>query len=175
MKINKKKVIPTLALIGLTLGATGVSAAEMAKTAHPIRSQEHARHKGKFEDMLKNLTDEQKDAMGKARELHKEGKHEEAMSLIKSSGIVLPEIKDPEQHKERKREFDALIESSDYEAFRQKVADTPMADIIDTQEKFDALVESHSLREDGKHEEAREVLEAAGIKPPKRLMMHPNK
>jgi hypothetical protein len=174
MKINKKKVIPTLALIGLTLGATGVTAAEVAKSSRPIRSEEHARHKGEFRNLFQNLTDEQKEALKKARELHKEGKHEEAMSLITSAGIVLPEIKDPEQHKERKRHFDELIESNDYEAFRQKVADTPMADIIDTQDKFDALVESHELRDEGKYEEAREILEDAGIKPPLRLMKHSN-
>ncbi len=170
MKINKKKVIPTLALIGLTLGATGVTAAEVAKSSRSIRSEEHSRHKGELEDILKNLTDGQRDALEKAHVLRMSGKHAEAKSVITSAGIVLPEIKDPEQHKERKRHFDELIESNDYEAFRQKVAETPMADIIDTQEKFDALVESHELRDEGRYEEAKEVLENAGIKRPQRPM-----
>ncbi len=176
MKINKKKVIPTLALIGLTLGATGVTAAEVAKSSRPIRSEEHSRHKGElkgeFKNLYQNLTAEQKDAIKKAHMLRMSGKYAEAKSVITSAGIVLPEIKDPEQHKERKRHFDELIESNDYEAFRQKVAETPMADIIDTREKFDALVESHELREAGKLEEAREALEDAGIKRPQRSMHH---
>lgn len=169
MKINKRKVIPAVAIIGLTLGAAGVSAAELQNKS-VSHSHETAKHKEEFEDVFKNLTEDQKKALDKARNLHKQGKHDEAREVLESADLPLPHMRDPEQHKERKREFDSLIESNDYEAFRQKVADTPMADVIDSREKFDALVESHSLREDGKFEEAREVLADAGIKPPQRKM-----
>ena len=161
MKINKKKVIPTLALIGLTLGATGVSAAEVARSNMDAKPALHARHEHR--GMFKGLSQEQRKTLKKVHQLHSEGRYTEATSLITSAGIILPEIKDPEQHKERKRQFDIMIDSSDYEAFEQTVANTPMADIIDTQEKFDALVESHQLREAGRHDEAREVLRDAGI------------
>lgn len=171
MKISKKKVIPTLALIGLTtLGASSVSAAEIAKTAQRPKLGVHAPHRHEFKELLEGLTDEQREALEEAHQLRREGRYPEAIHVIRDAGIVLPVVKDPEQHKERKKEFDALIESNDYEAFRRMVADTPMADIIDTQEKFEALVESHSLREDGKLDEAREALEDAGIKPSQRFV-----
>jgi hypothetical protein len=163
MKINKKKVIPTLALIGLTLGATGVTAAEVARSNMDAKPALHTPARHEHKHMFRNLTLEQKQVLEKVHQLNQEGKRKEAMSLIKSSGILLPEIKDPEQHKERKRQFDIMIDSNDYEAFEQMVANTPMADIVDTQEKFDALVESHELREEGRYEEAREVLEGAEI------------
>ncbi len=168
MNINKRKVIPALALVGLTLGAAGAHAAE-TKTVPFTRPDrgEHVPHP--FTLRLENLTAQQQEALEDAQALRKEGRYAEAVSVIRDAGITLPEIKDPEQHKERKREFDALIESNDYEAFRRMVADTPMADIIDSQEKFDALVESHELREDGKFEEAREALEDAGIKPLRKM------
>lgn len=173
MKISKKKVIPTLALIGLTLGATGVTAAEVAGSNMDAKPALHAPARHGHKHVFGNLTPEQKQVLEKVHQLHQEGKREEAMSLIQSSGIVLPEIKDPEQHKERKRQFDIMIGSNDYEAFEQMVANTPMADIVDTQEKFDALVESHGLRDEGKYEEAREVLEDAGIRLPGKMMrMH---
>lgn len=152
MKINKKKVVSTLALIGLTLGTT-VSAAEVLRKP----------------PMFENLTAAQQSVLEEAHELHKQGKDEEAIELLEEAGIELPDPKEfKERHGERKahmEKFKTLIEQDDFESFQDLVAGTPMADIIDTEEKFEALVQAHELRIEGKHDEAKEILEEAGLKP----------
>lgn len=152
MKINKKKVVSTLALIGLTLGTT-VSAAEVLRKP----------------PMFENLTVAQQSVLEEAHELHKQGKDEEAIELLEEAGIELPDPKEfKERHEERKahvEKFKTLIEQDDFESFQDLVAGTPMADIIDTEEKFEALVQAHELRIEGKHDEAKEILEEAGLKP----------
>lgn len=153
MKINKKKVVSTLALIGLSLGTT-VSAAEVMRRP-PI---------------FESLTSAQRQILEEAHELHMQGKDEEAKELIEEAGIELPEFR--AQHKKhndnrekRIEKFKTLIEQDDFESFQNLVAGTPMSNIIDTEEKFEALVQAHELRIEGKHDEAKEILEAAGVKP----------
>ncbi len=153
MKINKKKVVSTLALIGLSLGTT-VSAAEVLRKP----------------PMFENLTAAQQSILEEAHELHKQGKDEEAKELIEEAGIELPEPRDHHHEhgvnrEERMEKFKTLIEQDDFESFQSLVAGTPMADIIDTEEKFEALVQAHELRLEGKHKEAKEILEEAGLKP----------
>ena len=154
MKINKKTAISTLALIGLTLG-TSVGAAEIAQRS------------ARFEQ----LTTSQQSILEEAHELHKQGKDEEAKSLIQSAGIELPEK--GQGHGDRKGEkgkakfemLKSVLESEDYEAFKIAIEGTPLANTIDTEEKFNAFLQAHELRIEGKHEEAKEVLEEAGLKP----------
>lgn len=152
MKINKKKVASTLALIGLTLG-TSVSAAEVMRK--PPR--------------FENLTASQQSILEEAHELHMLGKDDEAKKLIEDSGIEIPKFKGMKQYgkegKEHMERFKTLIEQDDFDSFQKMVAGTPMADIINTEQKFEALVQAHELRLEDKHDEAKEVLEEAGIKP----------
>lgn len=145
MKINKRHVISTLALIGLTVGTT-VSAAEIVKRKP-----------------MQYLTTTQQEILEEAHELHKQGKKEEARELIDSAGIEFPERK--HDKREHMKKFKTLIEQDDFESFKTLVAGTPMEEIIDTEEKFEALVQAHELRIEGKHEEAKEVLQDAGIRP----------
>jgi hypothetical protein len=158
MKINKKKVASTLALIGLTLG-TSVSAAEVMRK--PPR--------------FESLTASQQSTLEEAHELHMLGKDDEARKLIEDAGIETLGFRGMkergergehrEQGEERMERFKTLIEQDDFESFQKMVAGTPMADIINTEEKFEALVQAHELRLEDKHDEAKEVLEDAGIKP----------
>ena len=155
MKINKKKVASTLALIGLTLG-TSVSAAEIMRK--PPR--------------FESLTASQQSILEEAHELHMLGKDDEARKLIEDAGIEtlgFKSMKERGEHRkqgeERMERFKTLIEQDDFESFQNLVAGTPMSDIIDTEEKFEALVQAHELRLEGKHEEARDILEDAGLKP----------
>ncbi len=151
MKINKRQVVSTLALIGLTIGTTA-SAAEVFR-----------------KPMFENLTSTQQEILEEAHELHKQGKDEEARQLIEAAGVELPEPREfrghGEERKDHMEKFKTLIEQDDFDSFQDLVAGTPMSDIIDTEEKFEALVQAHELRLEDKHEEAREILEDAGIKP----------
>lgn len=158
MKINKRTAISTLALIGLTLG-TSVSAAEvMARRPR-----------------LENLTSAQLSVLDEAHQLHKLGKDEEAKKLIESAGIEVPKMNGKKHGHGPKfksghmgmgqlEKFRTIIEQDDFESFQKVVEGTPMEKIINTEEKFNALVQAHELRVEGKYEEATEVLNDAGLK-----------
>ncbi|PLX20643.1 hypothetical protein C0584_05380 [Candidatus Parcubacteria bacterium] len=55
------------------------------------------------------------------------------------------------------------IESGDYEAWKEEVGDTRMSEIIQTEEDFQKLVESHELFEAGDFEEANQIKEDLGL------------
>ncbi len=153
MKINKKTAVSTLALIGLTLGAT-VSAAEV-----------------KSRPMFENITSVQRSMLEEAHQLHQLGKDDEAKELIKSAGIDFPGFghkKDRREHSNgmgQMQKFKNLIEQNDFASFQKMVAETPMGKIINTEEKFNALVQAHELKIEGKYDEAKQVLVEANIEP----------
>lgn len=154
MKINKRKAISTLALIGLTLGSSASAAEIMRKP------------------MFAHLTVAQQSALEEAHQLHKKGKDDEAKHVLESAGIDLPDARDYKNNNSKDKDenfkkFKTLIEQDDFDSFQKMVAGTPMAQIINTEDKFHALVEAHELRLEGHHEEAKEILEDAGIKSPK--------
>lgn len=64
------------------------------------------------------------------------------------------------------------LESRDMHAFHDATKGSTWADDIDTKREFDAMILSHSLRQDGKYKEAREVLENVGIEHPGRMGKH---
>ena len=152
MKINRKNVISTLALIGLTLG-TSVSAAEIAHRS--VRFEQ--------------LTVSQQSILEEAHELHKQGKDKEAKTLIQSVGIEL--TKKNKGHREVKKHgprFELLktaLEQENYTSFKVVAEGTHLLDVIDTEEKFNAFIQAHELRLEGKVDEAKEILEEADLKP----------
>jgi len=152
MKINRKNVISTLALVGLTLG-TSVSAAEIAHRS------------ARFEQ----LTSSQQSVLEEAHELHKQGKNEEAKTLIQSAGIEIPKKGHGHKHgKENGPRYEILktvLESENYESFKTATEGTHLGGVINSEEKFDAFVQAHELRLEGKIDEAKEVLEEVDLKP----------
>lgn len=67
------------------------------------------------------------------------------------------------QKREHQMQMSQLIEDNDYEAFKDIVSGTRMADLVDNQYKFDQLVKAHDLRQRGDLEEAREIMESVGF------------
>jgi len=66
----------------------------------------------------------------------------------------------------------SAIERNNFTAFQHATKDLPFASKVDTQKEFDAITLAHSLRQDNKYKEAREVLERAGIEHPGHGQMH---
>ncbi len=58
------------------------------------------------------------------------------------------------------------LEAHDYTAFMAAIADSPLADEITSEDKFDTFVEAHTLLEAGDREQARTLLESAGFSRP---------
>lgn len=116
-----------------------------------------------------NLTDTEKAALTEAQEV-RDAARENAQQIIEKAGITderMAEIREA-MHEAREAEHQkvkAAIEAKDYEAFKA-AADERMLENIDSAEKFTKLVEAHNLREDGKHDEAKVIMEELGLKGP---------
>ncbi len=117
-----------------------------------------------------SLTPTEQTALEEARAIRDEA-NEEAESVLEAAGIDdkrMKEIHDAmrESHEETQTAIKAAIKANDYEAYKTAVADTPMADQIDTAEKFAQLVEAHTLMDSGDHDGAKAIMETLGIKGP---------
>jgi transcriptional regulator of met regulon len=66
------------------------------------------------------------------------------------------------------------LEGGDYEAFKKAVEGTPLAEDIDSEADFKKFLEAHKLKQDGKWDEAKDILKELGIEPPvhKGMMGH---
>ena len=143
---NKLFIIPALALLGVTALAGYTTYAE------------------EIERRMPNLTEEQRTILEDIRESRMSG---EEGSLTEEQKELLQELR---KHKrDHKAKIHSIIEADDYEAFAEAVEGTPMAGIIDSEEKFNILVQAHSLREEGNHEEARELMSELGLKRPHKM------
>lgn len=116
------------------------------------------------------LTETQISAFEQAHELRKEGDKEAARDVIAEAGIDLDTMHAVREamHEHRHEMRDAMheaIENNDYGAFLEAIADSPLADIVTSEEDFDLFVEAHNLRQEGEHEAAREIMEELGFEP----------
>lgn len=95
------------------------------------------------EEFLNSLTDDQQAVLEEAKELRETGDHESAKALIEAAGIELPERKG----------FKARVNN-----FFQNLSEEDQA----------VVEQARELREAGNHDEAKSLLEEAGIQPPHR-------
>lgn len=122
-------------------------------------------------DMLQKagLTEDQISAFETAREKRQSGDIIGARDTLVKAGVdekVLVAM-----HKASKEAKDAIrqaVEKGDYAAFKSAVVGTPLADSIDTEADFKRFVEAHLLKEDGKWQEAKKILDELGVKAPQR-------
>lgn len=71
----------------------------------------------------------------------------------------------PMMDAETKTKVDAAIKNRDYNAWKAAVGDAPIANQV-TADNFSKFAEAHELREAGKNEEAKAIMDELGIKPP---------
>jgi hypothetical protein len=122
-------------------------------------------------DMLQKagLTEDQISAFEVAREKRQSGDLEGARNTLVKAGVDENVLK--AMHKASKESRDAIrqaVEKEDYEAFKTAVVGTPLADSVDTEADFKLFVQAHLLKEDGKWDEAKKILDELGVKPPQR-------
>lgn len=67
------------------------------------------------------------------------------------------------QKREHRETMSQVIEKNDYASFQDIFSGTKMADIIDSQYKFDQLVIAHDLRQKDQFDEARDIMEEIGF------------
>tara|TARA_B100000508_G_C11461072_1_gene279284 strand:- start:36 stop:656 length:621 start_codon:yes stop_codon:yes gene_type:complete len=114
------------------------------------------------------LSDEQIAALQEARDLRQSGDKEAARDLLAEAGIGEDELRSLHQaaheaRDERREAIHEAIENNDFDAFLVAITDSPLADIITTEDDFDTFKEAHELRQEGNKEEARELLSELGI------------
>ncbi|MBP9843213.1 MAG: hypothetical protein KBC62_04385 [Candidatus Pacebacteria bacterium] len=116
------------------------------------------------------LSEEQISAFETARELRKAGDPKAARDILIEAGVdeaVLKSVKDAAKE-HRQAIFDA-VEAEDYEAFKTAIEGSPLADAIDSEEDFQKFVMAHTLKEEGRWDEAKEILDDLGIEPRERM------
>jgi hypothetical protein len=119
-------------------------------------------------DMLvkAGLSQEQISAFETAREKRQSGDLSGARDTLVKAGVDEKVLQ--AMHKASKESRDAIrqaVEKGDYEAFKTAVAGTPLAASVDTEADFKLFVQAHLLKEDGKWEEAKKILDELGVKP----------
>jgi hypothetical protein len=114
------------------------------------------------------LTEEQQAAFEVARELRQEGDVTGARDILVEAGIdadTLEKVRTA-MHDERdaKREaMRAAIESGDYAAFTLAIADSPLADVITTEDDFKSFAEAHELMAAGDKDAAKVIFKELGV------------
>jgi hypothetical protein len=118
------------------------------------------------------LNEAQISAFETAHELRAAGDFEKARDVLTEAGVTEDVLKALREAARENREAIRLaIEAKDYSAFKEVVADSPFAQTIDSEEKFMRLVEAHTLRSEGKFDEARALMTDLGVESPKHGLM----
>lgn len=117
-------------------------------------------------EVLKNagLSDDQIAAFEEARDLRESGDKDGARDVLVAAGIdedVIKQVR--EAMREHRGEVRDAIEAGDYEAFKDAIEGSPLADLIDNETDFNKLVEAHDLLKSGDKEGAKDIFEELGL------------
>lgn len=109
------------------------------------------------------LSEEQISAFEEAKELREEGDKDGARDILAEAGVdqdTMESIRQAmkEEHHAHKTAVDEAVEAGDYEAFKDAIQDSPLADIITSEADFELFVEAHEHRE-----AARAIMEELGL------------
>jgi Spy/CpxP family protein refolding chaperone len=110
------------------------------------------------------LSDTQVEALKEARDLRKDGKADEARELLVEAGIdeeAMESLRDA-MHQAREAMHQALADG-DYNAFKESIEGSPLADIITTEADFAEFARAHALKEEGKYDEAKVIMTELGL------------
>lgn len=114
------------------------------------------------------LSQDQISAFETAKDLQKEGDKEKAREVLQEAGIdveTMESVREAmyEYRHTMKTAIDRAVEAEDYNAFREAIDDSPLADIITSEEDFLRFSQAHLLHKEGDHKAARELMEAYGL------------
>jgi 5-enolpyruvylshikimate-3-phosphate synthase len=118
------------------------------------------------------LTEEQQAAFEVARELREEGDVTAARDVLVEAGIdaeTLEKVRSA-MHEERHAERDAInaaLDANDFAAFILAIKDSPLSDVITTEEDFASFKEAHELMESGDKAGAKAIFTELGVPEPK--------
>lgn len=113
------------------------------------------------------LSEEQVEALEEARDLRAEGEEKKARDVLVKAGIDESTMASVRTaiHAAREAMHEAVA-SGDYEAFKEAVANTPLADIVTTEDDFRQFKKAHDLRQSGEYAKAKVIYDELGVVPP---------
>lgn len=109
------------------------------------------------------LNSEQISAFEEAHELREEGDREGARDILTEAGLdedTLKSIREAfqEERQTKRSAINEAVEDGDYDAFKEAVEGSPLADIITSEDDFELFKEAHEHRE-----AAREIMDELGF------------
>ncbi len=110
------------------------------------------------------LSAQQIEAFEEARELQQQGDGTRARDVLMAAGVTeetLAALK--EAARETRRSMLAALEANDFAAFRDSIADSPLADIVTTEADFQQFRLAHQLRHDGEWKKADAIFSELGV------------
>jgi hypothetical protein len=119
-----------------------------------------------------DLTDSQVSALEVAHEMRTDGSdRDEVKTFLEDAGLdkdTMKEIKDATQElrDEQRAVVQAAVDNNDYEAFTAAIADTPLAEAINSEADFATFVAAQELQADGDREGAAALMTDLGIEKP---------
>jgi predicted nucleic acid-binding protein len=113
-----------------------------------------------------NLSADQKTAITRARELRENGNYSAARDSLLNAGIDEQVLKRLHEAKHQvEREMHAALVAGDYDAFIASIAQTPLADIIITEDDFELFRSAQDLKDGGDYTAAKEIYDELGVQP----------
>jgi hypothetical protein len=111
------------------------------------------------------LSEKQISAFEIAREKRESGARDVLVEAGVDEGVLQSVHKVMHENRNAMRQ---ALEAGDYAAFKIAVVGTPLADVIDTEDDFSQFAKAHTLKQEGKWDEAKTILDELGVVPPQR-------
>lgn len=110
------------------------------------------------------LNDEQVEAIEVARGLRQAGDLMAARNKLVEAGITEETLRSVHMARlEAKTAIHEALEKGNYEAFKEAIVDSPLADIITTKEDFEQFKQAHALKLKGEWKESRLIMDELGF------------
>lgn len=118
------------------------------------------------------LSTQQVEAFTQARDLRRKGEVEKARDVLLEAGVTEDTLASlrTATHAPHQAVHEAVL-ANDYEAFKEAIVDTPLADIIITEADFVEFKKAHDLKTEGKISEAKDIFGDLGM-PGKKMGRH---
>ncbi len=110
------------------------------------------------------LSTEQVQAFTQARDLRRKGEVEKARDVLLEAGVTEDTLASlrTATHASHQAIHEAVL-ANDYDAFKEAIVGTPLADIITTEADFADFKKAHDLKAEGKISEAKEIFADLGM------------
>ena len=116
------------------------------------------------------LSEEQISAFEIARELRQSGDLAGARDALLEAGVDEETLRSvQEASKEMRFAVHQALRAAEYDAFIIAIEGSSLAELITTEEDFQKFAEAHTLKEEGKWDEAKVLLDELGIEPKDRI------